>query len=56
MLDGVATTVTFTLAPDGDGTRLHLDHAGLVDELRPQFDSGWVEKFGGLTKMLEEAL
>jgi uncharacterized protein YndB with AHSA1/START domain len=54
MLDGVATTVTFTLEADGDGTRLHLEHAGIADESRTHFDSGWVEKFDDLAKLLQE--
>ena len=55
MLDGVPTTVTITLRADGDGTLLHLEHSGLVDESRPRFDGGWVEKFDALTRTLEEA-
>ena len=54
MLDGVATTVTFTLAADGDGTLLHLEHAGIGDVSRPQFDGGWVEKFDALARVLKE--
>ena len=55
MLDGVATTVTFTLTADGEGTRLHLEHAGITDASRSTFDGGWVEKFDDLAKALQEA-
>jgi uncharacterized protein YndB with AHSA1/START domain len=52
MLDGAATTVTITLRADaegeGAGTALHLEHTDLPTELRPRFDSGWVEKFDDL--------
>jgi uncharacterized protein YndB with AHSA1/START domain len=54
MLDGVATTVTITLRADGDGTVLHLEHAGLTDESRPTFDDGWVEKFDNLERLMRE--
>jgi uncharacterized protein YndB with AHSA1/START domain len=54
MLDGVATTVTITLRADGEGTLLHLEHAGLDAESRAHFDSGWVEKFENLTTLLTE--
>jgi len=53
MLDGVATTVTITLEPDGDGTRLHLEHTDLPDDLRSRFEPGWTEKFAALTAALE---
>jgi len=55
MLDGVATTVTFTLRADGDGTLLRLEHAGIADQSRSSFDGGWVEKFDALTELLEGA-
>jgi uncharacterized protein YndB with AHSA1/START domain len=55
MLDGVATMVTFTLTADGDGTRLHLEHAGIAEVSRTHFDGGWVEKFDDLAKTLQEA-
>jgi uncharacterized protein YndB with AHSA1/START domain len=48
MLDGVATTVTITLGSDGDATLVRVEHTGLPDDLRPRFDSGWVEKFESL--------
>jgi uncharacterized protein YndB with AHSA1/START domain len=39
---GYETVVTLTLAPDGDGTRLHLRHAGFPNEaLRQQHDDAW---------------
>jgi uncharacterized protein YndB with AHSA1/START domain len=54
MLDGVATTVTFRLTADGDGTLLHLEHADIADASRAQFDGGWVEKFDALARVLKE--
>jgi uncharacterized protein YndB with AHSA1/START domain len=54
LLDDRATTVTITLLPDGDGTRLHLEHTGLNDVLRPKFDTGWVEKYENLELVLEK--
>jgi uncharacterized protein YndB with AHSA1/START domain len=54
MLDGVATTVTFRLTADGDGTLLHLEHARIGDSSRAQFDGGWVEKFDALARVLKE--
>jgi uncharacterized protein YndB with AHSA1/START domain len=36
-----ASTVEVLLEPDGDGTRLHLRHAGLGDESRRGHDEGW---------------
>jgi uncharacterized protein YndB with AHSA1/START domain len=54
VFDGVATIVTITLRTDGDGTVLHLEHAGLTDDSRPTFDGGWVEKFDNLEQMMQE--
>jgi len=48
MLDGAATTVTITLQAAGDATVVKLVHTDLPTELRPKFDSGWVEKFDDL--------
>jgi uncharacterized protein YndB with AHSA1/START domain len=53
MIDGVATTVTITLRADGDATVLHLEHADIPAGPRPDFDSGWVEKFDALTLVLK---
>ena len=53
MIDGVATTVTITLRADGDATVLRLEHADLPSDPRPQFDTGWVEKFDSLQLMLK---
>lgn len=36
-----SSTVEITLAPDGDGTVLHLTHSGLPAEQREFHDAGW---------------
>jgi uncharacterized protein YndB with AHSA1/START domain len=36
-----ASTVEITLAPDGDGTRLHLVHRDLPEDQRAPHDDGW---------------
>lgn len=54
-IDGAATTVTMTLRTDGDGTVLYLEHAGLTDDPRPGFDTGWIEKFDNITSLLKDA-
>jgi uncharacterized protein YndB with AHSA1/START domain len=55
LLDGAPTTVTMTLEPDGDGTRLRVEHAGIPEGPRPDFDTGWPGKFDALARTLEEA-
>jgi uncharacterized protein YndB with AHSA1/START domain len=55
MLDGVATTVTITLRADAGGTVVHLEHAGIPSDPRPDFDTGWVEKFDTMNMLLERA-
>jgi uncharacterized protein YndB with AHSA1/START domain len=50
------TVVTFTLAPDGDGTRLRVTHGGWDGpglDHRGGFDGGWLDK---LTKDLAALL
>jgi uncharacterized protein YndB with AHSA1/START domain len=52
--DGAPSTVTITLAAEGDSTLLRLEHADLPVETQSQFDTGWVEKFDAITLLLEE--
>jgi uncharacterized protein YndB with AHSA1/START domain len=54
MVDGTPTTVTMVLEPDGDGTRLRLEHAGAPAGPREGFDEGWPEKFDNLARVLKE--
>ena len=43
-IDDVPTTVSFTLEPDEIGTRLRVEHRGLADAPRREFDGGWTDK------------
>ncbi len=53
MIDDIATTVTITLRAEPDGTHLHLEHTGLPSDPGRRFDSGWVEKFDDLARVLK---
>ena len=53
-IDGEPTTVTMTLRADGNGTLLRLEHIGLADDPRPGFDTGWIEKFDNIARLLKE--
>ena len=50
---GRATTVTFELRADGDGTILRVEHDGLSDDERPSFDGGWPEKLRAVAEVLD---
>jgi uncharacterized protein YndB with AHSA1/START domain len=43
-IEGVPTTVTMTLASDGTGTQLRIEHNDLRGDPRASFDGGWAEK------------
>jgi uncharacterized protein YndB with AHSA1/START domain len=44
MINGEPTIVRIELRPDGDGTRLLLEHRGLASEHQAEFDGGWDSK------------
>jgi uncharacterized protein YndB with AHSA1/START domain len=49
-----ASLVSFTLAPEGDGTRLVLEHLKVPDDEWEEFDAGWDDYYlGPLKKLLE---
>jgi uncharacterized protein YndB with AHSA1/START domain len=53
------TTITFTLTPEGDGTRLHLVHTGFGsgpqwDDAYAGTDRGWREELERLRAWLDE--
>jgi uncharacterized protein YndB with AHSA1/START domain len=53
------TTVTITLTPEGDGTRLHLLHTGFGegthwDRLYQGLDSGWNAELDNLRAWIDE--
>jgi uncharacterized protein YndB with AHSA1/START domain len=56
MIDDTPTTVTITLRADDGGTVLRLEHAGIPSDPRPDFDTGWVEKFEAMSTLLQQAL
>jgi uncharacterized protein YndB with AHSA1/START domain len=42
---GFYSLVTLALKPEGDGTRLVLDHAGVPDEAKEHIASGWHQMY-----------
>jgi uncharacterized protein YndB with AHSA1/START domain len=44
MVRGAATTVTYELRADGDGTVLRVEHAGLPGDEATEFNQGWPAK------------
>ncbi|HXO21448.1 MAG TPA: SRPBCC domain-containing protein [Thermoanaerobaculia bacterium] len=53
---GAETVVTVRLTPDGDGTRLHLVHAGFPDqESRDQHDEAWPKVLAQLDERMAAA-
>ena len=42
---GVYSIVTFTLAPEGAGTKLAIDHVGYPEEQREHLSAGWVANY-----------
>lgn len=50
------TTVTFELAPDGDGTRLRLTHAGEIDDaIGARLRDGWPGRIEQMGRSLDRA-
>jgi len=50
------TVVTWTLTPNGTGTRLHLEHAGFTEHAAFAYDAmgrGWRDKHADLAKLSE---
>ena len=50
------TVVTWTLTPNGTGTRLHLEHAGFTEHAAFAYDAmgrGWRDKTADLAKLSE---
>jgi uncharacterized protein YndB with AHSA1/START domain len=45
-VEGVPSTVTIRLRPDGTGTVLRLEHADLTADQRTSFNAGWGDKLG----------
>lgn len=53
---GTSTLVEFTLAPDGDGTRLRLVESGFTDDShRTENSGGWDAELADLVALLEPA-
>jgi activator of HSP90 ATPase len=42
---GVYSLVTLDLEPDGGGTKVVLDHAGVPDEAKEHIDAGWHQMY-----------
>jgi uncharacterized protein YndB with AHSA1/START domain len=53
-IQGDSTTVTFSLAADGEGTVLRVEHEAIPADKRPNFEGGWPEKFDDLERVLEQ--
>ena len=45
--EGVYSMVRMELGPDGDGTRLVLDHDAVPDDLSDHIDGGWHHMYWG---------
>ena len=43
--EGHYSLVRFSLAPDGNGTKLVLDHTGYPDEQHDHLSAGWAENY-----------
>ena len=53
---GLDTIVTWTLTPNGSGTRLHLEHAGFTEGATFAYEAmgrGWRDKHADLAKLSE---
>ena len=53
-IQGDPTTVTFSLAADGEETVLRVEHEAIPADKRPSFEGGWPEKFDDLKRLLEQ--